>query len=392
MGRRRIAHSLRLRRISLKISILGTRGIPARYGGFETCVEELSTRLVERGHEVTVYCKGTNGSEKGKTYKGVRLVRLPQKSNRCFDYVYYALATTLDSIRSDSEIIHYFGSGRVPLAAVGRLFGKAVVLSLDGLEWNRTSYSRLSRMVTRSYAELAVVLPSATIVDSLSTVKWYKERTGKNPEYIPYGVKCSSVNDPEVLKRFRLEEGKYILFIGRLVNEKGVHTLVDAFRRLKAKGIKLAIVGGFPGPSKYVDNLKEASDERVEFLGYVYGRDLEAILNAALIYVHPTYLDGTSISLLSAMGAGRCIVSSDLRENVDVAGNCAYYFKVGDSNDLAEILYSLVCNPNEIDQMRIAASSRAKEMYDWGRITDMYEEVYKRALQRQRGSSRSSSA
>ena len=111
----------------MKISILGTRGIPARYGGFETCVEELSTRLVERGHEVTVYCKGTNGSEKGKTYKGVRLVRLPQKSNRCFDYVYYALATTLDSIRSDSEIIHYFGSGRVPLAVVGRLFGKAEI-------------------------------------------------------------------------------------------------------------------------------------------------------------------------------------------------------------------------------------------------------------------------
>ena len=366
----------------LRISILGTRGIPARYGGFETCAEEIATRLVKRGHKVTVYAKAgsSTGEQKRETeYKGVKIVHLPRFSNRYFDFSYYITLSTILAACSTSDILHYFGCGRVPFTVLGRMLGKTVVLTLDGLEWERSSYPPLSRIVMRSYAELAMVLPNATVVDSLRTQKWYVARTGRVPIFIPYGTAISTESDKSVLEKYGLEEGKYILFVGRLVHEKGAHTLIEAFKSVRTD-MKLVIVGDFPATSEYVRSLKEMADERTVFLGFVYGREFEVLRNGSLVYVHPSLFDGTSISLLGALGAGRCVLSSDLQDNKEVGGDSVSYFKMGDVDDLRERLQALLDDPGKIKSNCGKSLSRASALFDWDKITDSYEDVYIHSL------------
>jgi len=337
---------------------------------------------VKRGHEVTVYAKAdvSTGRQKGETeYKGVKIVYLPRFSNRYFDFSYYITLSTILAVRSRSDILHYFGCGRVPLTALGRLLGKTVVLTLDGLEWERSSYPLLSRLVMRAYAELAMVFPNVTVVDSLRTQEWYAARTGRVPRFIPYGTTISTESDNAVLNKYGLEEGKYILFVGRLVHEKGAHTLIEAFKSVETD-VKLVIVGDFLAPSDYVRRLKEMADERTLFLGFVYGREFDVLRNGSLIYVHPSLFDGTSISLLGALGAGRCILSSDLQDNKEVGGDSVSYFKMGDVNDLREKLQALLDDPDSINVNCGKSISRAATLFDWERITDSYEEVYTQAL------------
>ena len=363
----------------MKIAILGTHGIPARYGGFETCVEEVAVRLVERGHQVTVYSKTEDDRAKHSTYKGVELVRFPKLRRQALDYGFQGVITTAHASTSNADVLHFFGCDHVPFALLGRLAGKGVVLTVDGLEWNRKGYPLSYRLYLRSFAELAMVFPDATVADSKSSQKWYYERTGKNPAYIPYGTTISTGVDPTVLEEFGLEVGKYVLFVGRLVYEKGAHTLVEAFKSVKTD-LKLVIIGDALSPGDYVRKLREAADERTIFLGYVHGAPFNTIRNAALVYVHPSLFDGTSISLLGALGAGKSIVSSDLQENVDVAQDAVVYFQKENASDLSRKLQELLDNPKRIEELSRGAVARARELFDWERITDAYEGVYRSVL------------
>lgn len=359
----------------VRIAFLGTRGIPAAYGGFESCVHELSTRLSKRGHEVEVYCRTDWPRSASKTYEGVRLIHLPRLRKGFLESPFNSFIATMRSVASKAEVIHYFGCGNVPFVPLARLSGKKVVLTVDGIEWERTSYSAAARLYLRSFAELAMVFPHRTVADSRSSVDWYTRRTGTTPEYIPYGTKVSRNVDQDVLDKFGLTHEKYVFFAGRLVHEKGVHTLVEAFKSVKGD-VGLVIVGDFPGRSDYVEELKRNADSRTRFLGYVYGRDYETIRNASLIHAHPSLLEGTSISLLEALGAGRCIVSSDLRENVEVAGDSAVYFRTGDSFDLSTKLSELLDCPDKIVLGRERAQNRAAGLFDWETIVERYEKVY----------------
>ena len=361
--------------ICLRISILGTRGIPASYGGFETCVEEVGTRLAARGHDVRVYCRSAHPNESSRNYRGVRLVPMPAFRKSFAASPFNSFITTAHASLSNTDVIHFFGCGNIPFTLPARLSGKKVVLTLDGLEWKRMSYSRIARMYLRSFEELAMVFPHATVADSVTSRDWYFKRTGITPYYIPYGVTLSTDVDESILKRHGLKRENYILFSGRLVYEKGVHTLVEAFRSVKGD-IKLAILGDYPGGSEYTKVLKRNADSRTVFLGFVYGKEFETIRNGALIYVHPSLLDGTSISLLGALGSGRCVLSSTLKENRDVAGDSAEYFAIGDSEDLKLKLQYLLDNRNTIAEMGIRAMARARELFDWDRITDAYENIY----------------
>ncbi len=220
-----------------------------------------------------------------------------------------------------------------------------------------------------------MVFPHATVADSASSQDWYFQRTGIMPQYIPYGVTLSTEVDDDILKRHGLERENYVLFTGRLVYEKGAHTLVEAFRSVKGD-VKLAIVGDYPGGSEYTTMLKQNADSRTVFLGFVYGNDFETIRNGALIYVQSSLLDGTSISLLGALGSGRCVLSSTLEENRDVAGDSAEYFTIGDPEDLKSKLQHMLDNRATIAEGGRRATARAKALFDWDKITDAYEEIY----------------
>jgi glycosyltransferase involved in cell wall biosynthesis len=367
----------------LKIAILGTHGIPARYGGFETCAEEIGVRLAKRGHEITVYAKNNEQHSRPTYYEGVRLVYLPRLRHQALDYAIHGTLTTGHAAVGDADILHFFGCDHVPFSLVGRLFGKGVVLTVDGLEWKRRGYPWIYRAYLRSFAELAMVFPNATVADSRSSQRWYENRTGRAPVYIPYGTTISSHVDKSILERYGLEEDKYILFVGRLVFEKGAHTLVEAFKHIRTD-LKLVLVGDSLTQTEYVQRLKEGADDRTLFLGFVYGPEFETIRNAALIYVHPSFFDGTSISLLGALGAGRAIVSSNIQENVDVGEDSVVYFERENPQDLGLKLQELLGNPASMADLRLKSLTRARKHLDWDGITDSYEELYHAILRKNR--------
>ena len=361
----------------MKIAILGTHGIPARYGGFETCAEEISVRLARKGHSVVVYSKSDGKDGALTEYKGVRLVQFRKFRKQYADYAYHGIMTTAHAIASDADVLHFFGCDHVPFALLGRLARKKVVLTVDGLEWRRMGYPFVYKAYLRSFAELAMVFPHSTVADSRSSQSWYAQRTGVTPEYIPYGTTLSSGIDEAVLAKYGIEKDRYILFVGRLVHEKGIHTLIEAFKSVRTD-LKLVIVGGTISPGQYVENIRRMADSRVVFLGYVHGHEYESIRNAAQIYVHPSLFDGTSISLLGAMGAGRSVISSDLRENVDVGGEGVLYFRKDDPADLAMRLQELLDIPGEVQVWRERALARARSLPDWDSIADSYESLYRR--------------
>jgi glycosyltransferase involved in cell wall biosynthesis len=367
---------------ALKIAILGTHGIPAKYGGFETCAEELGVRLVERGHSVTVYSE-TSGLENGElaSYKGVHLVQVPKLRGKAPNYVFHSFISAMMASFSDADVLHFFGCDQVPFTLLGRLARKRVILTVDGLEWERMGYPSSFRRYLRSFAELATVFPNVTVADSKISQDWYFQRTGVSPSYIPYGTNLSMGTDPQILRKYGLRANGYILFVGRLVYEKGAHTVIEAFKSVRTE-LKLVIVGDTLDADEYAKRLKENSNQRIAFLGFVHGNDFDTIRNGAYVYIHPSLFDGTSIALLGALGAGRPVISSDLKENQDVGGDAAVYFETGNPSDLTEKLQYLLDNPWQIEDRGRRSVDRAKELFDWDKITDSYEQVYRSSRSR----------
>lgn len=326
---------------------------------------------------MTVYCRSDYPSSMPKAYEGVRLVHLPRLRKSFGETPFNTLIAAAHASMSSYDVMHFFGGGSVPFLIIPRLFGRRIVVTVDGLEWKRLSYSLAARAYLRAVAELTLIVSNVTVADSHSSMNWYHKRTGNKPEYIPYGASISSETDDNILEKYSLEPRRYIVFIGRLVYEKGVHTIVEAFKSVNGD-VKLVIIGDSPEETSYVRELKDSADQRTVFLGYVYGRELDVIRNASMIYVHPSLLDGTSISLLSALAAGKCIVSSNLPENMDVAGDAATYFSMEDPRDLAGKMNSLIGNIGRIRELEDKAIRRACDMFDWDTITESYENLYRR--------------
>ncbi len=326
----------------MKIAYLNTLGIPAHYRGFETCVEEVSVRLVQKGHEVTVYCGSwAHSIAKCSSYKGVNLTYVAGSSRKFLDYPARSFLSTIDAISKDFEILHYYGTDSSVFTFLPRILSgkKKVVMSLDGFAWNRSSYPHWLQLALRSSARLPLYIPHATIVDSRQVSEWYKKTYGAATEYIPYGAKVSPRNaNPDVLRKFGLEDNEYLLFVGALVREKGVHYLIRAFNDLHLRSkMKLAIVGGNPYSSGYELDLRKMAGENVKFVGYVYGSDVEHLFKGAYLYVTASELEGTSPALLSAMGFGNCVVVSDLIENIETVGGAGVTFRNRDIGDFATI-------------------------------------------------------
>jgi glycosyltransferase involved in cell wall biosynthesis len=361
----------------MRIAYLNTLGIPARYGGFETCVEEVSTRLARRGHEVTVYCGSPSLTPKYSSYKGVKLVNLPRNSNKFLDFPSRSLVSTLDAMAKDLDVLHYYGTDSWIFALLSRFLSGKVVMSLDGLTWKRTSYPRWIRAALRLSSWLPLYVPHATTVDSSYVKEWYMKNYGRVPIYIPYGAKVSPRGaNAEALRSFGVEEDRYIIFVGRLVPEKGVHHLVGAFNELGMQSFQLIVVGGNPYRSSYELQLRRTARNGVRFLGYVYGANVENLLRGAYLYVTASELEGTSPALLSAMGFGNCVLASDIPENVETVGDAGVTFRNGDRVDLREKLRYLLSNPSIVRDYRKRAVERVARLYSWDTVADRMERLY----------------
>jgi glycosyltransferase involved in cell wall biosynthesis len=362
----------------MRIAYLNTLGIPAHYGGFETCVEEVSRRLVRKGHDVTVYCASRSSSQHS-SYEGVKLIGVPGTSNKFLDFPLRSFLSTADAMSRDFDIFHYYGTDSWIFALLPRVLSRSVVISLDGLVWNRSSYSRWVRAALRATSWAPLYVAHTTVVDSSHVKGWYLKTYGKAPIFIPYGAKISSRNpDLDVLHRFGVKEDGYILFVGRLVPEKGLHHLVKAFNELGTQSkLQLVVVGGNPYGSAYELSLKRmVGENRVRFLGYVYGPDMENLFKGAYLYVTASELEGTSPALLSAMGFGNCALVSDIPENLETIGNAGLTFRSRDVQDLHDKMLYLISQPEFVRTYREKAVERVTALYSWDSVADRMEELY----------------
>jgi glycosyltransferase involved in cell wall biosynthesis len=368
----------------MKIALLGTRGIPASYSGFETCVEQLGQRLVQRGHAVTVYCRSHHITYVGAHYKGMRLVVLPTVANKYLDTILHSFLSSLHALPQLYDIALYFIAGNSPVTWIPRLVGTKTVLNVDGLDWKREKWPALARRYIQLAEYLATKLPHACVTDSRVVQDYYRRRFGDEPPYIPYGSEVEIVPPGETLARFALEPRKYVLFVGRLVPENCAHHLVEAFRGLDTD-FRCVVVGSAPYAEKYIASLEASAqrDPRVILTGYVFGKGYSELGSNAFLFVETSGVGGTHPALAEAMAFGNCVVVHDTPENLETIGDAglAYDGRTG-ADSLRQVLRCLLEEPELVREYGQRARQRAQTHYAWEVVTDAYERLFYHLLGR----------
>ena len=367
---------------TIKIAILGTRGVPASYSGFETCVEQLGQRLVERGHEVTVYCRSHHITYEGNHYKGMRLIKLPTIANKYFDTIVHSFISSLHILPQRYDIALYFIAGNSPVTWIPRLVGTKTILNVDGLDWKREKWPTLAKKYIQFAEYLATKLPNQYLTDSNVVQAYYREQYNSEPPYIPYGSEVELLPPAETLAKYGLEKGKYILFVGRLVPENCVHHIVDAFRQLDTD-LKCVIVGDAAYAQDYISDLKASAmdDSRIIFTGYVFGKGYHELGSNASIFVESSGVGGTHPALIEAMAFGSCVVTHSTPENLETIGEAGFYYdgKVG-ANSLRDVLQRLLDDPAIVEKYSRLAQQRARTHYTWTAVTDAYESLFEQIM------------
>jgi len=356
----------------MKIAVLGTRGIPAAYSGFETCVEQVSSRLVKRGHKVTVYCR-TKGVP---VYKGIKLVNLPTISNKYLDTFFHTFISVLHVvIRSKTNTILIFGVGNAVFCLPLRIFKKKVIINVDGLDWKRKKWGAFARWYLKISERWAGSFANEVITDSNVIRQYYLNKYNKCTHMIAYGAYTEKSEKQDFLAKSGLKTNGYILFVGRLVPENCAHHLIKAYNLLNTK-LKLVVVGGGSYSDKYMRYLKSEANPNTLFTGYVFGEDYRQIVSNAYVFVESSEVGGTHPALLEAMGMGNCVMVNDIPPNLETIGNAGLSYKGNKEHlDLAEKLDNLIGNPDIVEKYRKLAMKRIKKFYSWELVADKYEEL-----------------
>lgn len=363
----------------MKIAILGTRGIPAAYSGFETAVEQLAARLSARGHEVTVYCRPHVVDRGLRTYRGARLVHLPTIRNKYLDTFVHTFLSAVHAARvTRPDVALFFIAGNSPLCRITRLAGIPSLINVDGLDSDRRKWPAAAKAYLRFAERTAPRAADRAITDSHAVAEVFARRYGRHIGVVPYGVQDPGHDGTGALDELGLEPGRYILFVGRLEPENNPHMLVDAFSRIdraRAAGMKLVIVGGAPYADDYIRQVRRSADPRVVFPGYVFGRRYWELQRHAYLFCAPTEVGGTHPVILEAMAAGNCVLVNDHPPNVETVGDAGVYFSgTGGAQALSVALESLLSDPARVSSYRQRARERAGR-YSWEAVTDQYEQL-----------------
>lgn len=355
----------------MKVAIVGSRGIPASYSGFETSIQETATRFVSAGVDTIVYCRRHHYRMRPERFEGVQLIYCRSIKNKYLDTITHTLLCFIDSFRRpDVDIIILYGVGNSLFIPLYRMLAKPVIAVLDGADWERKKWGPSARWFLKISRVIAVHCANYYVVDSEILCRQYQKRFTKSPVYIAYGANAISDYSAEPLRRFKLRKRGFIIFVGRFVKEKGVDFLIRNYIKTTTD-IHLAIVGGTMDKA-YESSLKELGDDRVIFTGFLYGREYESLLHDALFYVSCSFLEGTSPSLLSAMAINGFALVSDLDENKEVLkGTCAT-FRTGDAKDFTEKLTFYCHNQDLVESERHKTQIIVQEYYDWSAISKHY--------------------
>ncbi len=353
----------------MRIALIGTRGIPARYGGFETFAEEISRRLAARGHDVAVYCRERHAA---REYLGVRLYYLPTIRHKYLDTVTHTFLSTLHLLAHRRDAVLCCNAANALFTAIPRAAGMPVALNVDGLERHRRKWSALGKAWYALSERLATVLPDAVVTDARRIAEYYQHKYGKTSTFIPYGAETGPVETARVLDELGLRPGRYFLYVSRMEPENNALLVREAFERLSAP-VKLVLVGDAPYAQDYIRAVRDTRDPRVVIPGAIYGQGYRELQSHCLAYIHATEVGGTHPALIEAMGRGALTLYLDTPENAEVAGDSAIPFHPGNLTEQLERVLAMA--EEERRKWGERARRRVEENYSWDAVTDAYEKL-----------------
>lgn len=370
----------------LNIAMFGHKRVPSREGGVEIVVEELSVRLTEKGHSVTCYNRGGHHVS-GKEFDNLESQKLDNVNLKTvFTIEKKGLAAVTSSFFASLccafgkyDTVHIHAEGPAAFCWIPKLFGKKIVVTVHGLDWQRekwkggfgAKYIRLGEKMAVKHADEIIVL-------SKSVQEYFRNTYNRETKFIPNGVNRPKSQEADLIKReYGLKKDDYILYLGRIVPEKGEHYLVEAFKKIHTDK-KLVIAGGASDTDEYMEKLKKsaAEDDRILFTGFVQGRLLEELYSNAYVYCLPSDLEGMPLSLLEAMSYGCCCLTSDIAECKEVVEDKAVLFKKGNVQDLKDKLQFLCDHEHNVENYKINAADFVCKKYNWDKVVEQTEKLY----------------
>jgi len=355
----------------VNFAIVGTRGIPARYGGFETFAEELSTRLAARGHRVTVYCRQKSESP----YRGVSLAYLPTIKHKYLDTIVHTFLSTLHLLVHRQDAVLYCNAANAVFTWMPRVLGMPVALNVDGLERNRKKWNALAKAWYQLSEWLATWMPNAVVTDAQAIAEYYRERYNRGSVMIPYGAELGKVATTAVLDQLNLQPDKYFLYVSRMEPENNGLLVRESFEKIDTP-LKLALIGDAPYAADYITQVRNTKDPRVVMPGAIYGDGYRELGSHCYAYIHATEVGGTHPALIEAMGRGALTLYLDTPENAEVAGGAGIPFT---QETLPEVLkLASIMAPQERLQRQLRSIKVVQERYSWDAVTDSYENLLSR--------------
>ena len=369
----------------MKIAMIGHKRIPSREGGVEIVVEELATRLVKDGHQVDVYNRrGKNVQDKNadkdkkklKEYKGVKIITIPTINKKGIDALIYSFLASIRVLFGKYDILHYHAEGSCAMLWIPHLFKKKIVVTIHGLDWQRSKWGGFATKYIKFGEKLAVKYADKIIVLSKGVQKYFKDTYDRDTVFIPNGVNKPTIREANIIKqKYGLVKDNYILFLARIVPEKGLHYLIEAFKQVKTDK-KLVIAGGASHTNDYLEKIKKmaSEDDRIIMTGFVQGQELEELYSNCYLYCLPSDIEGMPISLLEAMSYGRNCLISDIEENTQVCGEYGHTFKKGSLEDITKKLKECLKEKGRKDSTEI--SNYILKEYNWEDIVKKTEILY----------------
>ena len=379
----------------MRIAMLGHKRIPSREGGVDIVVEELASRMTSKGHDVTVYNrKGHHVSDKTKKdvgqkkydYEGIHIITVPTFEKKSLNAIVYAFLATWHAAFGNYDVIHYHAEGSCAMLPVAKLFGKRTVATIHGLDWQRAKWGGFATKFLRFGEKMAAKYADEVIVLSRGVQQYFMETYGRGTKYIPNVITKPEMRSANLItEKYGLCGQDYILFLARLVPEKGVHYLIEAYRELETDK-KLVIAGGSSHSDEYMKQIEEmaGTDSRIMMTGFVEGRELEELYSNCALYVLPSDIEGMPISLLEAMSYGRKCLVSNIAENMEVVEDMAVGFRKSDVADLSEKL-RLILEEIEQNEDGETGINRYRDediqnfvlaRYDWDAIIERTLQLY----------------
>lgn len=369
----------------MRIAMIGHKRVPSREGGVEIVVEELSTRLVSMGHRVDIYNrKGKNVQDKNadkhdtklKEYKGAKIITIPTINIKGIDALIYSFFASIRALYGKYDVIHYHAEGSCAMLWIPKLLKKRIVVTIHGLDWQRSKWGGFATKYIKFGEKMAAKYADEIIVLSKGVQKYFKDTYNRETHFIPNGVNRPQVRQADIITdKYGLKKDKYILFLARIVPEKGLHYLIDAFKHINTDK-KLVIAGGASHTNDYLQEIKNKvkDDNRIIMTGFVQGQELEEIFSNCYLYCLPSDIEGMPISLLEAMSYGCNCLVSDIEENTQVTDDYAISFEKGNTQDLKAKLEECLEGRNRKKTTEITEFILNK--YNWDEVVKETEELY----------------